>query len=214
MKSLSYTKIDFMILLKSSLKYMLLIFGIAIWLIICGNTLFGLNYLYFMIVIFSSIPFTNCDASRCEQFYSTFPGKINEMIRGRYLYMFLLWIAEAVFVNVVGFVMFNIGKISMTDFKLLILSAFLGIIIVCFQYPLYYKFGFQKGSIVSSMIYILPAILLVLLPLDLLKGDTLSLISTIADNTLMATVFLILVSVLCLYVSYVISCAVYKKKEL
>lgn len=91
-------------------------------------------------------------------------------------------------------------------------------LITCFiQYPIYYKFGMEKGKAISILVYLLPAFFIFALPSFLVNKDGFILknsLDFIINNKLILIIISMLVTALIGYISYKISYKICKAKEI
>jgi hypothetical protein len=218
MNAMNYLKFDLRII-KESIKYYVLIPVIlCIGFIFIGNSYsLGIGYLFFFLVIFATIPFSMQGNEKSTEMYYMFPAKISSMVLGRFLYL----ICSAIIIFMVSeFIIIYLYKISeINDIEVLMLSlSGLVSFITCFiQYPIYYKFGLEKGKILSIIIYLVPAFIIFMLP-DILKESKLLIkvketLSFNFDNCIIVIIFCLLSLILIGYISYLISLEICKKKE-
>ncbi|MVX62426.1 ABC-2 transporter permease [Clostridium chromiireducens] len=217
---ISYFKFDLR-LIKESIKFYVLAPAIFCALFMFSGSIYmGLSYLFFFLIIFATIPFSTQSNEKSTQMYYMFPCKVSEMVCGRFLY--LISIAAVLFLidGVIIAYLYTVQKFH--GFEVIVMS-FCGILslITCFiQYPIYYKFGMEKGKAISILVYLLPAFLIFGLPSFLFESGSFSIenfinsLNYIFSNSV--ELILIAALILCVagYLSYLISYKICKSKEI
>lgn len=217
---ISYFKFDLR-LIKESIKFYVLAPAIfCVLFMFSGSVYMGLSYLFFFLIIFATIPFSAQSNEKSTQMYYMFPSKVSEMVCGRFLY--LISIAAILFLidGIIITYLYTIQKLQ--GFEIIIMS-FCGILslITCFvQYPIYYKFGMEKGKAISILVYLLPAFLIFGLPSFLIESHNFSIesflnyLNYIFNNSV--ELLLLAALILCIvgYLSYLISYKICKSKEI
>ncbi|WP_244834723.1 ABC-2 transporter permease [Clostridium sp. BJN0001] len=214
MNSLLYAKLDLVTTFKNSIKYLLIILAMAIFFVSTKNIMYGINYMSFMVITLAAQPFTASSILKCEQYYYTLPGKRNEMVQGRYIYMIALWIVSFIIESILNIILITMGVMQGKDFYILIILSLLSILAVAIQYPIYYKMGFEKGNFLARFIYILPAIFIFIIPISISGKNSFKIFEITMGNIQMTAIFIMLFSILSLYISYIISCKVCGNKEI
>lgn len=215
MNAINYLKFDLRII-KESIKYYVLIPTIfCVIVMFLGHSYpIVISYLFFFLVIFATIPFSMQGNEKSTEMYYMFPAKISSMVLGRFLYLicstFVIFILN-------GFIMTYLYKINELNNLQILLNCLCGlssVVACCIQYPMYYKFGLEKGRILSIIIYLVPAFIIFMLP-DLLKETII--IKNINDSGKLNLIFLIISSLITIfigYLSYLISVTICKSKEI
>ncbi|WP_297417205.1 ABC-2 transporter permease [Clostridium sp.] len=218
--SINYLKFDLR-LIKESIKFYVLAPAVF-WILFMfsGSVYMGLSYLFFFLVIFATVPFSAQSNEKSTQMYYMFPCKISEMVCGRFLY--LISVAAIIFLIDGTAIIYSYMTQKLHGFEVVVIS-FCGILslITCFiQYPIYYKFGMEKGNAISILVYLLPAFLIFGLPSFLIESGNSSIENFINSlNYIFSnSVELLLLSVLILCIvgclSYLISYKICKAKEI
>ncbi|NRT73773.1 ABC-2 transporter permease [Clostridium beijerinckii] len=217
-RSISYLKFDLRLIKESIRLYVL---GPAIF---CALVMFSgetysmaLSYLFFFLIILATVPFSTQGNEKSTQMYYMFPGKISDMVLGRFLY--LIGVALFIFLinTSIATYLYQINRAQKFEILIMIFCGLMSLITCFIQYPIYYKFGMEKGKAVSLLVYLLPAFFIFALPSLLLSKDTFGLESSlnfIINNKLILVVIGVLVTALIGYISYLISCKICKAKEI
>jgi len=205
-----------LILLKGYMKTYILFLAVIAFLSLINEAQFVINYMFFIVMIFAATPFSLETHEKSNRFYYTLPARLSSMVLGRYLYLALIF-GVGLFISLVLNIFFyhRNGLAGMTV-TTTYLSALVCFLFCLFQYPMYYKFGVEKGRITSILLYLIPAMLVFSLPSVLTDNGVkfINAVSYIAGQSYIiipaTTVFLLLLSV----VSFKISCAVCESKEI
>ncbi len=211
MNTINYFKMDIRLMGKMAKAYAFFPL-IAIILFIAGNTTFGISYLFLFLILLNSVPFSLESNSKSLKLYYSMPAKIKNLVQGRYL--FSTAIAVIVWTIVSAIMIYaNINDmVSVNEIISLILTGIAMTVVCAIQYPLFFKFGFQKARILSMIIYLVPALVAMMLP-SLLKDST-----TIASygDLSNASFYLIALALILIsyYISYRISFKICRNKEI
>lgn len=219
MNAINYFKLDIK-LMRGTLKYYIFIPLVFIIFSLMDSSAMGIGYLFFFLVLAATVPFSVAGYEKCDGMYRMFPSKISSMVFGRFLYlisaMALVWL-----VNISQMVYFyKIMTINTMEIGLVCFSGMIATIVCFCQYPIYYKFGIQKGKVLTTLIYMIPAFLVFALP-SLLKNckfltpEFLSKALTLTESNKFFTSFLIIgIMIIVGIVSYSISCTICENKEI
>jgi len=174
--------------------------------------------LSFAAVLYSSYPYFVGDESGIDALYKIFGIQAKSVVFGRYIFMYLMNLC-AILMGIIMFLMINLalkqpvqleGWISLSAGFLSIFLVSTGISLL--QFPLFFKFGYAKGKILTIM----PMMLVVILTAivmgyfgDYLKKMNLEAIDPISIISFVGVVYLIV-----LVVSIRSSIFFYLKKEL
>lgn len=219
MNAINYFKLDIK-LMRGTLKYYMLIPLVFIILSLKDSSSMGIGYLFFFLVIAATAPFSTESYEKCGGMYHMFPSKISSMVLGRFLYlisaMTFVWL-----INISQMIYFyKITSISTMEIGIICFSGMIATIVCFCQYPIYYKFGIQKGKILSILIYMIPAFLVFALP-SMLKSSkflTPEFLNKALTLTMSNEIFIsfLLVGIMSIVgiISYSISCTICEKKEI
>lgn len=219
MRAINYLKLDIRIV-RGTLKYLVLVPLVFILFTLKESSVMGLGYLFFFLMVVAATPFSVESNEKCDKMYYMLPSKISSMVLGRFLYlisvMVIVWIID--------------GSVMMYLYKTNIMSALeVGVIclsgvvatIVCFcQYPIYYKFGMEKGKILSMLLYVVPAFIVFTLPSVLSNRSFLTpeflnrnLTFTMQNKAILSLLVVLIISIIGI-VSYLFSCSICQRKEI
>jgi ABC-2 type transport system permease protein len=207
MAALNYLKLDLK-LIKGSLKFYIVFPVIFIpFMINTDNIGMGIGYLFFFLFIFATVPFSVEGYESCRKMYYMFPARISSMVLGRFMYLCIIMAVIWVFNAGVLIYLSLIGKESFLTIKIAVLDGMIACIVSFLQYPLYYKYGIEKGKFLSIILYIIPAISIFSLP-SIIKGIKLN------DSFNLEIVILVIIGILIASISYKLSCVICKNKEI
>mgnify|MGYP000395039290 CR=1 FL=1 len=128
---------------------------------------FSVNFSFFFMLIFTSMPFSIDSSERTAVYYHSLPGTSREMVLGRYLFplcMLALISIWNLLVLSIPALLLKLIPLDLSVLPFLGICAWISLLVALIQYPLYYKFGLQKSKIITMVIYIVPAFLLFSLP--------------------------------------------------
>jgi hypothetical protein len=215
MNSLSYLKFDLR-LTKDTMKYYIIILIAYIALMMFMNSYaFSLRYMFFILVLLARIPFNIQGNEKSLQMYYMFPAKISSMVLGRLLYLILLEATVFIINGIIMIVLYKVNEFNSLKILSICFSGILSMIVCFIQYPLYYKFEYEKGKIVSNLIAFVPAFLILSMP-DYLGDVTqnMQLFQYFDMNLILPIIgFIILITMLFGFISYSSSCKICKRKE-
>ncbi|MBC2441329.1 ABC-2 transporter permease [Clostridium saccharobutylicum] len=214
--SINYLKFDLRIT-KESTKFQILIIALfyIIFMFFKHDYVFGMSYLFFLLIIFSRIPFSLQGNEKSTEMYYMFPAKISSMVLGRFLYLisYMFLIFTICGINILYLSLQN--KISNIEMVVILLSAIISGILCFIQYPIYYKFGSEKAV---TFIYFLPAIGVLALPNFLLEKNIYlgeNILQNIDFNNIIILIMFGLVILIFIgYISYLSSFKICKKREI
>ena len=198
MNTLNYFKMDIRLMGKTAKTYAFFPF-IAIILFVAGNTTFGISYLFLFLILLNSVPFSLESNSKSLKLYYSMPSKIVDLVKGRYLFSSAIAVFVWAIVSVVMIYAHLNGMVSVNEIIALIITGVAMTIVCAIQYPLFFKFGFQKGRIISMIIYLLPALAAMMLP-SLLKDN-----AGVASLSGLPNVAFYLIPLALIVISYLIS---------
>lgn len=219
MSSINYLKLDIR-LIKGTLKYYAVIPLLFLFMGSKESPIMALGYLFFFLIILATVPFSAESNERCEKMYYMLPSKVSSIVLGRFLYlisaMIIIWMIDG------GIMMYSykINKISDLDVATICLSGVVATIVCFCQYPLYYKFGMEKGKILSTILYMVPAFIVFALP-SLLKNSRFltpelggRLLELIMSNKIILSLLTIVIIGIIGFISYLFSWDICEKREI
>lgn len=215
MNSINYMKLDIRLTL-GTLKYYAFIPLIVILMFMQGSPIMAIGYMFFFLVIFAATPFSAESNQKCEGMYFILPSNVESMVLGRYLYFavntFLIWAAD----GIIMLYAYNSNVLGIFEIAAICTSGLLATIICFMQFPIYYKFGMERGRILSLFTYLIPALGIFALPSSLKDSSFIKTGLLKMNQSSAATIIalsLIIVSIIGI-ISYLISCTICKRKEL
>ena len=217
MQAIKFMKLD-LTLLRSWGKFFVIIPVIMLIFSINMQVAFALNYLFFFLMLISVTPFSYETVENCQKLYYTLPGKISDMVMGRYLFLLLSVAALLAFDTVTISILISMDMIPMIDIITILMSIVVGVLLCLIQYPVYYKYGYQKGKLSSMLIYMIPAFIVFLLPSVLTEQATaskaLEVLEFLSTYPIIIAAIVIAIVVLAGWISYSLSVGICKKKEI
>lgn len=196
---------------KSTLRTYLLMFGIALALSVAIKSSFGIIYMFMLALIVACAPFAAESNTRISKFKNGLPIKKSDQVKGRYLFLVVMILLAWVIASIIVYVRYSTGSFEYANVISCFLAGITVSMISLIQYPLYYKFGLIKGRILNMAIYIIPIIIVMILPqyardisLELIEPQNLGMVSLVLLGGLL----------LALFISYSISKTILKNKEL
>ena len=217
MQAIKFMKLD-LTLLKSWGKFFIIIPIIMLIFAINMQIAFALNYLFFFLMLISVTPFSYETVENCQKLFYSLPGKTSDMVMGRYLFLFLSVAALLVFDTATISILVSMDMISMIDIITVLVSIVVGILLCLIQYPVYYKYGYQKGKLSSMLIYMIPAFIVFLLPSVISEqgaaSKVLQVIEFLSRYPIIIAGIIIAIVVLAAWISYSLSVSICKKKEI
>ncbi|EHJ01555.1 hypothetical protein CDLVIII_5064 [Clostridium sp. DL-VIII] len=215
--AMNYLKFDLR-LTKEAIKYSGLL-GIIfhIFLVYIAHSYsFGIVYLLFMMVVLAMSPFSSQGNEKSLEMYYMFPSKVSNMVMGRFLYLIVLILPAFTISGFTTLYLYEINKINKLEVIILCYSGLLSSIICLIQYPLYYKFGFVRGRMLSTIINFLPAFIVFTVPnfaLDSVRDTSIELYKNFDLEFILLLALGVFVTCLIGYISYLLSCKICKEKE-
>ncbi len=217
MQAIKFMKLD-LTLLRSWGKFFVIIPVIMLIFSINMQIAFALNYLFFFLMLISVTPFSYETVENCQKLYYTLPGKISDMVMGRYLFLLLSVAALLAFDTVTISILSSMDMILLIDIITILMSIVVGVLLCLIQYPVYYKYGYQKGKLSSMLIYMIPAFIVFLLPSVLAEQATaskaLEVLEFLLTYPIIIAAIVIAIVVLAGWISYSLSVGICKKKEI
>ncbi len=161
-------------------------------------------------LLYSSYPFLVGEQSGLDALYRIFAIESKSVVIGRYVLSILLFFASVIAALVIYFVFLMTGIASSFNDLFINFGMYfiIYIFVVSFQYPFYFKFGYQKAKLVSMIgIFLFGAI----------AGDIVAGVSEIIVAMSINKAMLILIPVgvvtIVIAISMIISMSLYKNKD-
>lgn len=219
--SINYLKFDFR-LIKESLKMYALAPAVFCVIFMFSGKAYTMStsYVFFFLIILATVPFSMQANEKSTQMYYMFPSRISDMVRGRFLYLICVAIIIFLIDGALVAYLYMVNKFQSFEVLVMFICGILSLATCFIQYPIYYKFGMEKGKAISIIIYLLPAFVIFSLPSFMIDSNYF-----IAENLTNSVAFIknnsieiVLLSGLLLsvigYISYLISCKICKEKEI
>lgn len=223
MKAFKFLAADVKVLknYKIQLLIMLAVIVVMFWR---SNAFIAINSLMFIGILLTSLPFTIESAEKPQTFYYTLPAKRSSMVASRYIILALYYIIVAI-VDVIVLLKIIPAEIDFNGINLkpfyictTALVYLIGVLISSVQYPAFYKFGYEKGSINSAALYMAPAIVILFIFSSMSKDASklsANQVYSMFLNNISATVILAAIaSVILIIASFIVSCKFVNSKEI
>jgi len=193
----------------------LAIFNI-VWLlvgIVSGNPLIPIVGIMGYVSGYISAPFSIGERYRLDILHATFSVSRREIVLGRYIYAFILnAISAAASYVVISFAFYSDDSASATPFFfaiLVIIYLAQYLIIAAVQIPIFYKVGYAKSSIFSSLPYITVLTTLAFVLYIVNYG-----VDWLTENALLVCLTALSAGLMITAVSFLVSCKFYEKRDL
>lgn len=215
--AMNYLKFDLR-LTKEAIKYSGLL-GIILYIFLIYIThsySFGIVYLLVMMVTLAMSPFNSQGNEKSLEMYYMFPSKLSNMVMGRFLYLIVFILIAFTINGFTTFYLYEINKINNLEVIILCYSGLLSSIICLIQYPLYYKFGFVRGNMLSTLIRVVPGFIVFAVPnfaLDSARNTSIELYKNFDVVLILLSILGVFATCLIGYISYLLSCKICKEKE-
>ena len=213
MTAIKYLILDLR-LIRGILKYYILFPIVFVLLLTKESTVFALGYLFFILLYIAPNPFTAESKEKGDSFYYILPSKISSIVLGRYLYLLSTIIIIWGIAGTAMFYLYNLNAVTIIELWTICISGIATTLISFLQYPLYYKFGMEKGKI---LVLAVPAMAVFILPTLLNKYLPENFLFEVADKYLNNITSLMAFSIVIIsivgFASYKASCSICKRKE-
>jgi hypothetical protein len=219
MSYLNYLKLDLRLLKNIGVTTLILPILFVVFFI-KTNPIMALSYVNFFILVFAVVPFNVESNQKCIKLFYSLPSKTSNMVLGRFLYFLVMLLCVWIIIGISIFTLYSKGTLTFNTIIILCLSCLITPLLCFIQYPVYYKFGVEKGKIVAMLVYILPAVLIFMIPPILSDGDILKsqFITNIITFFMKSNVILVIMALLIIFllgfISYLVSCSICDKKEI
>lgn len=208
-----------LLLLKNQQRFFLLIFFMSAGMLLVGiNAVFVINYVTLIFTMFtlSSISYDEFDNGYA--FLFTLPITRNQYAAEKYVFGFVTggsaFIIVTVFAVIMNFVRGEIGTLELLITALLYL--FMSFLFMAVVVPVQLKFGTEKGRIVLIFIIgiILAAGFIVVKAAKTFQLDISTMVATLTSFAAGSVItVLLLISLAAVFISYLISVNIMKKKQ-
>lgn len=220
-KILPFIRLD-LYTLKPYRKSLLLIIAIAVvmTIVLKSLTLFCL-YLMMFLILMMIYPFSIGETNRLDTLYATLSLRRRNIVVGRYVFALCMEIVVALVTLIFTLILSavtGIEFIASDIFLYFCLASFAFSFIVSFQFPIYFKFGYNKAKFIALIPLYLVVFLVTILP-NLIKDSSIgfsfdSFILLFASHTIPAYGLTIIAGLLLLAASCGLSCRIYEKRDI
>ena len=193
------------LMIKNNIK--LLSIAFLVWLILSStqnnDMTFALPFLAIMIFIST---FSYDDYNNWNAYAITLPNGRKNVVKSKYIASIILTVVIALICGVISYIFY---KTKMLNLIQQLSGSLVGVIIVIsLLYPIMFKYGSEKGRIITMLLVIGTVCI----------SGLISKIINIPEKYInifnnYETVFLVIISIMCLIISYIISKKIYLKKE-
>lgn len=219
---LRFVKLDYYAIKPFSMSLFLAALVAGIIGVVSAQPAMSIMVLLTFSAFFMSICFAICEKSNLNKLYGILPMKRHQIVIGRYLFSLLLAItnsAAAAILTLLVSAIFGVRVTPITYSQFLSGSFFIFCLFIAIQFPFYFKFDYTKVAAVAVLPFVLVFAIGSPLLTSLLKNPDFSKAFNKASNvfsTNMAIVWLtgILAGLILLSLSCLLSCALYKNREL
>jgi len=220
-KAVKVVKLDFLTV-KPYCRFILLLLALG-FLFGIGNKEPYIIPPMFMIwaLFFAAYPFSIGEKNSLDKLYGTFSLKRRDIVAGRYMFSLVgsvLFMAVSVVIVFLSAVFIK-KNIEIEQLFLVVCIGFLIFsVVISFQVPVFFKLGYNKAKLLTylplmAIAFIVP--MAELIPANSTIGRLFNEIGKIIEErTYLAYVMLLGVSIIVLYISYIISRSIYEKKDI
>lgn len=217
----SFTALDFR-LIKPYMKSMLLyvVLGIAMGIGFKSSSILATFFIVSLMLVMS-YPFAISEKSDLDILYATLSLNKKSVVIGRYLFalcltvlFFVLSFVGSIVLNTILGIEFNAGESIAT----LCLLSGVFMLILAFQYPIYFKYGYTKARFITLVPMFIVFLFAAQIPIivrylgwsDSLEG----LLTILENNPYLLSIIPLVLGLITLVVSCSISCRIYTKKDI
>lgn len=208
---LGFVKKD-LAMIRSNIKIiaLLIIFYIVIGFNDNMDISFILPFMSFMIMIST---FSYDEFNKWDAYASTLPSGRKNNVKSKYLTTLLILVVTTIIVIILSFLISYIHTKAI-DYQIILLSMlgniFATLTLLSFMYPIIFKFGIEKARIA---IFIIVFGIVILGGILLKYVDLSSILNSFSFMENYAVPVIIILSILFIYISYIISLKIQLKKE-
>lgn len=219
-KVISFVKLDLR-LIKPYAKSILILFGLGIIMGIGSKSGESMSaYFMTLLILVMSYPFAVMEKNNLNLLYGTLTMNKKTVVFGRYFFVILLAVLGAALSFVCSSIITMVfGKqfIWADNIFMLCLSVAVFLVVISFQYPLYFKYGYTKAKMASYIPLFIIFIVILFIPLlsDLL-GHSISLTGIFANliaYPVISCISMLLIGFLAVVFSCFISYKIYGKQD-
>ena len=205
-------------IIKNQMKSLLIIMVLFVFLSIVNKEFSFILFIvpfYMIMILITTLSYD--EFNHWDTYCNTLPFSRKDIVKAKYLLFNLCNIFLLVIGLLVSVIVPLFTDITFESLFSSIIGTVLGIsIVISLLIPFYYKYGSQKGRIMLFVVIMASALLIGGL-FKILQGinfDVLAVINKLENINFIILIFGILLFVLIIiYISYLISCRIYSKKE-
>lgn len=155
------------------------------------------------------------DSYGIDYLISYLPVTKKEFVLSRYLFNLMMMVFACLFYTVIYLISskFNVMKNMELDYKMILYAGiFISVVLISVCIPLLLKFGIVKGRTMMTVVFMGVIMIPSFTFVSESSGVSISLAEKLAHIN--GDLLLAVISIICLIISYLISCKIYNKKEL
>ena len=197
-----------------TIKNFIIFFGIGIFYMIISNSpniIISMSMILAM--LYSSYPFLVGDDSGIDGFYKLLAIDSKDVVIGRYILALIFYFAS----SILGFIFYLIFA-TIKDFPIdldilfgLGINFLVFVIIICLQYPIYFKYGYKKAKTWILLPIFMIGIIGMIAGFFIKDFDRI--INFIYQNKELIIIFSIILLILIIAISFKLSVKFYKKRD-
>ncbi|WP_311481966.1 ABC-2 transporter permease [uncultured Anaerococcus sp.] len=164
-------------------------------------------------IIFSSYPFLLGENAGIDGLYRIFGISSKELVIARYIMAYIIFISVSIF-GIIYYLFIALVKdypIGMDIFEMIGINFLFFTLMICFQYPIYFKYGYAKARTFGFLPILIIGIL------GMVGGyfikDSGPIISFVEENQKILLIGLIILVILFLIISIKLAIKFYKKRD-
>ena len=155
------------------------------------------------------------DSYGIDYLISYLPVTKKEFVLSRYLFNLMMMVFACLFYTVIYLISskFNVMKNMELDYKMILyVGIFISVVLISVCIPLLLKFGIVKGRTMMTVVFMG----VIMIPSFTFVSESNGVSISLAEKLthINGDLLLVVISIICLTISYLISCKIYNKKEL
>lgn len=220
-KMTSFIRLDF-----AALKpYNKSLYMYALIVIFIGATNDSLNLIFAMVMvglpIILSYPFAISEKNSLDTLYSTLSLERRDVVLGRYIFVFIIEMIAIAMLLILSIIKSNFIPLDITFKEIFLYLSILSMmfsIIISFQYPVFFKFGYTKGKLYTYIPLLLIFLFIGVLPSIVARLNINinweAINQMFAENLVLMFMLPILIGVISLLISCMVSVKIYERKDI
>lgn len=155
------------------------------------------------------------DSYGIDYLISYLPVTKKEFVLSRYLFNLMMMVFACLFYTLIYLISskLNVMKNMELDYKMILYAGiFISVVLISVCIPLLLKFGIVKGRTMMTVVFMVVIMIPSFTFVSESNGVSISLAEKLAHIN--GDLLLAVISIICLIISYLISCKIYNKKEL